>query len=249
MGFLSGITDSLFGGSDDSGIKAQQKANDRSQAYIKEQSGLARTDANRLFGQGDDARNQGINLAMALMGQSLPQQMQMYQDGNARAQQQLMMGQHAYNAAILGQPSNQAPPQAPTQAPTQEPIWKDWPQSVREAVWAASGLPVPGQQSAQPQPTPQQEPIWKSWTPEERRLVLEMSQPYKPTLPTPYTTQLPSFGQQQTPQSQEPMWKSWTPEEQRAVLTAGLSGQKPAQQQALAQMPAAVQISRMMRRF
>jgi len=91
MGFLSGITKNLFGGSDDSGIKEQQRANDRSQAYIEQQTGLARGDANSLYQQGDYARNLGINLAMALMGQALPMQ-----------QRQLQMGQADYQNAILG---------------------------------------------------------------------------------------------------------------------------------------------------
>lgn len=91
MGFLSGITKNLFGGSDDSGIKEQQRANDRSQAYIEQQTGLARGDANSLYQQGDYARNLGINLAMALMGQALPQQFGI-----------LQRGQGDYQNAILG---------------------------------------------------------------------------------------------------------------------------------------------------
>lgn len=91
MGFLSRITKNLFGGSDDSGIKEQQRANDRSQAYIEQQTGLARGDANSLYQQGDYARNLGINLAMALMGQALPMQ-----------QRQLQAGQADYQNAILG---------------------------------------------------------------------------------------------------------------------------------------------------
>jgi len=91
MGFLSDVTKSLFGGTDDTGIKEQQKANQQSQAYIQQQTGQARTDAGQLYQQGDYARNLGINLAMALMGQSLPQQ-----------QRQLQMGQADYQNAILG---------------------------------------------------------------------------------------------------------------------------------------------------
>jgi len=91
MGFLSDITKSVFGGTDDTGIKEQQKANQASQAYIQQQTGLARGNANDLYQQGDYARNLGINLAMALMGQALPQQ-----------QRQLQMGQMDYQNAILG---------------------------------------------------------------------------------------------------------------------------------------------------
>lgn len=93
MGFLSDITNSIFGGSDDTGIKAQQQANDKSQAYIQQQTGQARGEAGQLYQQGDYARNLGINLAMALMGQALPQQYGM-----------LGRGQADYQNAILGNP-------------------------------------------------------------------------------------------------------------------------------------------------
>jgi hypothetical protein len=108
MGFLSGITKSLFGGTDDSGQKAQQQSNERSQAYIEQQSGLARGNANDLYQQGDYARNLGINLAMALMGQSLPQQMGLYQQGNMQAQRQYQQGQSDYESGILGTPRQSA---------------------------------------------------------------------------------------------------------------------------------------------
>jgi hypothetical protein len=87
MGFLSDV----FGGTDNSGIKAQEKSNAKAQAYIEAQSQLARGNAQSLYGQGDDARDLGINLAMALMGRSLPQQWQTYNQG--------MQG---YENAILG---------------------------------------------------------------------------------------------------------------------------------------------------
>jgi hypothetical protein len=106
MGFLSGVTEKLFGGTDNSAQKAQQAANAKSQAYIEQQSQLARGDANYLYPQGDYARNQGINAAMALMGQSMPTQMGMFQDGNVSAQMQLLAGLPQYQNAILGMPVN-----------------------------------------------------------------------------------------------------------------------------------------------
>jgi len=120
MGFLSGIKDTLFGGSDDSGIEAQQKSNERSQAYIEAQSKLARGDANSLYAQGDYARNLGINMAMALMGRSLPQQMGMFQGGNMAAQNQYIQGQPMYQNDILGIPNNQ-PTQSPYRAALPDP--------------------------------------------------------------------------------------------------------------------------------
>jgi hypothetical protein len=106
MGFLSGLTEKVFGGTDNSAQKAQQQANARSQAFIEEQARLARGDANYLYPQGDYARNQGINAAMALMGSAMPTQMGMFQDGNVSAQMQLLAGLPQYQNAILGAPVN-----------------------------------------------------------------------------------------------------------------------------------------------
>ena len=89
MGFLSDITKTLFGGTDDTGLKAQQAA-------------LARGDANYLYPAGDAARNQGISAAMGLMGRALPEQMRMFQGGNQAAQLHYMQGQPQYKNDILG---------------------------------------------------------------------------------------------------------------------------------------------------
>lgn len=106
MGFLSGLTEKVFGGTDNSAQKAQQQANARSQAWIEQQAALARGDANYLYPQGDYARNQGINAAMALMGQAMPYQMGSFQNGNVAAQNLLLAGMPQYQNAILGMPVN-----------------------------------------------------------------------------------------------------------------------------------------------
>ncbi len=102
MGFLSGITKTLFGGTDDTGLKEQQQANDKSQQFIREQAALARGDANYLYPAGDAARNAGISAALALMGRTLPEQMRMFQGGNQAAQLHYMQGQPQYKNDILG---------------------------------------------------------------------------------------------------------------------------------------------------
>lgn len=104
MGFLSGLSEKLFGGTDNSAQKAQMAANQKSQEYIERMMNLGRGDANALYSQGDFARNQGINAAMALMGNSMPTQMGMFQDGNVSAQMQLLAGLPQYQNAILGMP-------------------------------------------------------------------------------------------------------------------------------------------------
>jgi len=106
MGFLSGLTEKVFGGTDNSQQKLQQAANAKTQAWIEQQAALARGDANYLYPQGDYARDTGINAAMALMGNSMPTQMGMYQNGNIAAQQMLLAGMPQYQNAILGMPVN-----------------------------------------------------------------------------------------------------------------------------------------------
>ena len=108
MGFLSGLTEKVFGGTDNSAQKAQIAANQRTQEFIERMAGLNRADANYLYPQGDYARNQTINAAMALLGNSMPTQMGMYQDGNVAAQMQLLAGLPQYQNAILGLPVNNA---------------------------------------------------------------------------------------------------------------------------------------------
>lgn len=108
MGFLSGLTEKVFGGTDNSAQKAQMAANQRSQEYIERMMNLGRGDANALYSQGDYARNTGIDAAMALMGRSMPTQMGMFQDGNVSAQMQLLAGMPQYQNAILGMPVNNA---------------------------------------------------------------------------------------------------------------------------------------------
>lgn len=120
MGFLSGITEKIFGGTDNSAQKGQQEANQRSQAFIEEQARLARGDANYLYPQGDYARNQGINAAMALMGRAMPTQMGLFRDGNISAQRQLLAGLPQYQNAILGMPVNNQALQ-PTQLSMPDP--------------------------------------------------------------------------------------------------------------------------------
>jgi len=100
-----GFSDFL-GGSNKDAMKEQMKANERTQAFIREQAALARGDAGNLYPAGDYARNTGINSAMSLMGNAMPTQMGLYQDGNVAAQMQLLAGMPQYQNAILGMPVN-----------------------------------------------------------------------------------------------------------------------------------------------
>ena len=102
MGFLSGITEKVFGGTDNSSQKAQIAQNARTQKFIEEQARINRGDALSLYPQADYARNSTINAAMGLMGRALPAQMGMFQGGNVAAQQYLLSGMPQYENALMG---------------------------------------------------------------------------------------------------------------------------------------------------
>lgn len=167
MGFLSGVTEKLFGGTDNSAQKMQQQANQKSQAWIEQMAALGRGDANALYPAGDYARNTGINAAMALMGQSMPAQMGMFQDGNVSAQMQLLAGMPQYQNAILGQPVNNQALQPyrsampdPSSYRTQLPDFGQPQQPAAGQPWQwqnPNQAPVQAQQMPQQQ-LPQQQP-------------------------------------------------------------------------------------------
>lgn len=154
---MGGFSDFL-GGSNKDAMKEQMKANERTQAFIREQSALARGDAGNLFPAGDYARNAGLNSAMALMGQTMPYQMGAFQDGNVSAQMQLLAGMPQYQNAILGLPVNNGAMQ-PTRLSM--PNASMYQQRLPDFGTILSGTPAPGgsMQWQQPQPQQPQQPI------------------------------------------------------------------------------------------
>jgi hypothetical protein len=146
----------FLGGTDNSAQKEQQKANARTQQFIQEQAALARGDAGNLYAGGDYARNQGINAAMGLMGQSMPTQMGMFQDGNVSAQMQLLAGLPQYQNAILGMPVNNGAMQ-PTRLAM--PDASSYQQQLPDFGQISQGKAAPAgsMQWQQPQPQPMQQ--------------------------------------------------------------------------------------------
>lgn len=106
MGFLSGIGEKIFGGTDNSAQKEQIAANERTQEFIEQQAGIARGDALGLFPYGDQARNDSYNLALSMLGQAIPEQMRVFQQGNVGAQLNMAAAMPQFQNAILGLPVN-----------------------------------------------------------------------------------------------------------------------------------------------
>lgn len=103
-----GMFGSFLGGSDNKAQKEIQKDNAKRQAFLEQQALLARGDSMGLYPQGDYARNTTYNDALALLGQSAPVDLSMYQNGNVAAQNIYAAGMPQYQNAVLGMPVNNA---------------------------------------------------------------------------------------------------------------------------------------------
>jgi len=86
------------------GIDAQEDQNAANQQFIREQAEIARTDAIPLFDAAAQNRILGSQGALDIFGQTIPQQLQTFQQGNVGAQQALLAGQPQFSNALLGLP-------------------------------------------------------------------------------------------------------------------------------------------------
>ena len=136
---------SIFGGTDKSAQKAQEKANANTQDYIERQAGQAREDVMGMFPESQAMRQAGFQQALDVLGGSIPEQARLFNQGSVGAQQALISGMNPFQQAILGQqidtsgfqpvsmqadtswiPSALAKPQAPIeqQPIEQQPAWQ-----------------------------------------------------------------------------------------------------------------------------
>jgi len=103
---VSSVLKSIFGGKDTSAQSAQIDANRRAEQFIKQSGQQARSDALGLFPGADINRNLGFQSALDVFGQTIPGQIDAFQQGNFGAQQQLLAGLPLQNNAILGLPTD-----------------------------------------------------------------------------------------------------------------------------------------------
>ena len=94
------------GKTDSSAQVAQIQANKDTLALIKEQTGVARGDVQKLFGSAQDNLLTGAQSGLDVFGQTIPQQFSTFQQGNVGAQQQLISGLPQVNNALLGLPTD-----------------------------------------------------------------------------------------------------------------------------------------------
>ena len=86
----------------DKAADAQKDASGRADARIREATEQARTDVNRLFPQAQERGRQGYQQALDVFGQSLPAQMDTFQQGNIGAQQAILSGLPQIQNALMG---------------------------------------------------------------------------------------------------------------------------------------------------
>ena len=100
MNFL----DKLFGGSDKSAHRYTKQRNAELDAYIQQMMDQSRGDMMGLWPGAMDNANMGYQAALDMFGQSVPQQMGAFTQGNMNAQSTLLGGLDPYMAALMGNP-------------------------------------------------------------------------------------------------------------------------------------------------
>ncbi len=134
MGFLSGITDSLFGDDGKKQSRRQNQENIANREFIREGTDAARAEIDKYWPQAQADRLFGYQGAQDIMQQFVPQQMAAFQQGNQQAQGTVgATPQQQYNARMglpvdygFLQPQDQYQPNfdflnQPLQAPQPEP--------------------------------------------------------------------------------------------------------------------------------
>ena len=92
----------VFGGTDDSAQKSQEKANVATSEFVKKQAKQSRSDVLGLTEFGDTARNKGFQGALDVLAQTIPQQLSAFSQGNIAAQGTTLAGADQFRNAILG---------------------------------------------------------------------------------------------------------------------------------------------------
>jgi hypothetical protein len=82
--------------------KAQARASQSAAGEVKDATTQARDDLFKLFPASQDALSTGYKGAADMYGQSVPQQANIFQQGNVAAQQQILAGMPQFQNAILG---------------------------------------------------------------------------------------------------------------------------------------------------
>lgn len=152
IGALNGkkVVKTVFGGVDDSAQRRQINENAQAKALIAENTAAVREDILRLFPAAEQAQQLGFQGALDVLGQTIPQQLGTFQQGNIGAQQNLLGGLQQQQNAILGLPTDFSgfqPQQVsfdPSFAQQQLPQFQTSQQALNPPVSAPIGSPLGG---------------------------------------------------------------------------------------------------------
>jgi len=87
-------------------LKTQQKQNASNARFLSKQSEKAAVQATGLFESSAKNQQVGMQRALDILGQTIPQQLSAFQQGNTGAQQQLAAGLPQIQNALLGLPTD-----------------------------------------------------------------------------------------------------------------------------------------------
>ena len=105
---MTRVVKGVFGGAETSQQRHQGRVEESNRAFSKEQSEQARLDALSLSDVANENRNKGFQAALDVLGETIPQQLQAFSQGNVGAQRTTISGLEQFQNAILGNPVNMA---------------------------------------------------------------------------------------------------------------------------------------------
>ena len=144
---MSSVVKKLFGGTDKSSLEAQQTSNADTQRFIEQQGAQGRSDILGLAPGVGQNLNLGAQAALDVYGQTIPQQLSTFQQGNVGAQGALLAGMPQFQNAIMGTPVDYS--QFQPQAIQYDPSFAQ--QQLPDFVGPGDLLPAPGQEQPQQQ--------------------------------------------------------------------------------------------------
>lgn len=99
---MSFIKDTFFGGAEKDAAKAIVKGEEAGMQFIREGVAQARGDIQNIFPAAQQALQGGFQGAADIFSQAIPQQANVFQQGNVAAQQQIAQGLPQFQNAIFG---------------------------------------------------------------------------------------------------------------------------------------------------
>ena len=98
------LVKTIFGGKDTSQQKGQIAQNANAEQYIRQMGAQGRGDLMGMAPGAEANRNMGYQSALDVYGQTIPQQLDTFQQGNVGAQNMLLAGMPQFQNAIMGGP-------------------------------------------------------------------------------------------------------------------------------------------------